>query len=141
VQQATPLKKVAPEPIEQPAPGSPLRNSFGVDDDEKKDEAPKDIAVDAAKETEKTTPNEVEKTAKQNGQKLDEIELDSEDDSEEDEEVIIHEVHQAAAPQVINRPHAAPAQPLPQQPQPQQRHLRGVDRARRRRETQPHLHP
>ena len=103
VQQATPLKKVAPEPIEQPASGSPLRKSFGVDDDEKKDEAPKDIAVDAAKETEKPTPNEVEQTAEQNGQKLDEIELDSEDDDEEDEEVIIHEVHQAAAPQVINR--------------------------------------
>ena len=103
MQQATPLKKVAPEPIEQPASGSPLRKSFGVDDDEKKDEAPKDIAVDAAKETEKPTPNEVEQTAEQNGQKLDEIELDSEDDDEEDEEVIIHEVHQAAAPQVINR--------------------------------------
>ena len=103
VQQATPLKKVAPEPIEQPALGSPLRKSFVVDADEKKDETPKDIAVDAAKEPEKTTPNEVEEKAEQNVQKPDELELDSEDSDEEEEEVIIHEVHQAAAPQVINR--------------------------------------
>ncbi|KAF2627511.1 DUF500-domain-containing protein [Macroventuria anomochaeta] len=88
VQEATPLKKVAPEPIEQPKPSSPLRKSIEVDDDEKKFELGKDTEKDALRKVD------------DNEEKLDEIELDSED---EEEEVVIHEVHQAAAPQVINR--------------------------------------
>ena len=96
VQEATPLKKVAPEPIEQPRPSSPLRKSIEVNNNEKKVELEKDTAKDTAKNTEK----EAEKKGEDNEEKLDEIELDSED---EEEEVVIHEVHQAAAPQVINR--------------------------------------
>ncbi|KAF3002489.1 hypothetical protein E8E13_005915 [Curvularia kusanoi] len=103
VEQATPLKKVAPEPIEQPASGSPLRKSFGADEDERKEEDTKDVAAPDVKEKEKTSPKEVEKKVEETEQKLDEIELDSEDDDDEEEDVIIHEVHQAAAPQVINR--------------------------------------
>ncbi|KAF1924825.1 DUF500-domain-containing protein [Didymella exigua CBS 183.55] len=47
-------------------------------------------------------PGEAEKSAAkvEDEDKLDDIELDSED---EEEDVIIHEVHQATAPQVINR--------------------------------------
>ncbi|KAJ4314412.1 hypothetical protein N0V94_006461 [Neodidymelliopsis sp. IMI 364377] len=88
VQEATPLKKVAPEPIAQPTPSSPLRTSTEVDNDEKV-ELEKDT-----KESIETKLNDVEKD-------LETIELDSDD--EEEEEVVIHEVHQAAAPQVINR--------------------------------------
>ena len=88
VQEATPLKKVAPEPIEQQKPSSPLRESIKVDSDEKK--------VELEKDAETST----EEKAEDNDENLDEIELDSED---EEEEVVIHEVHQAAAPQVINR--------------------------------------
>jgi hypothetical protein len=88
VQEATPLKKVAPEPIEQSKPSSPLRKSIEVDNEEKKIELEKD------------TKQETEKKGDDDEERLDEIELDSEDD---EEEVVIHEVHQAAAPQVINR--------------------------------------
>lgn len=87
VQEATPLKKVAPEPIEQPKPSSPLRKSIEVDNDDKTTEVEKDT---------KTNLND------EKDDKLEEIELDSES-SDEEEEVVIHEVHQAAAPQVINR--------------------------------------
>lgn len=93
VQEATPLKKIAPEPIEQPKLSSPLRKSIEVDSDEKT----------SLEETEKATEKhtaEAEKKVEDNEEKLDEIELDSED---EEEDVVIHEVHQAAAPQVINR--------------------------------------
>ena len=82
------MKKVAPEPIEQQKPSSPLRESIEVDSDEKK--------VELEKDAETSTKEKAE----DNDENLDEIELDSED---EEEEVVIHEVHQAAAPQVINR--------------------------------------
>ncbi len=85
VQEATPLKKLAPEPIAQPKLGSPLRQTFDVSDE--KTENSKPTAIDGNKIDDKE-------------EKLDEIELDSED---EEEDVVIHEVHQAAAPQVINR--------------------------------------
>lgn len=115
VLEATPMKKIAPEPIEQPKSSSPLRNSFGMEDDEKKEEVKKEVAAEPAKEKEQSSTQEVERKIEQSKEKLeekhaekpeeklDEIELDSEDDEEEDEEVVIHEVHQAAAPQVINR--------------------------------------
>ncbi|KAF9692200.1 hypothetical protein EKO04_010104 [Ascochyta lentis] len=81
VQEATPLKKVAPEPIAepiaQPESSSPLRKSVEMSDD-------RHAELEASH-----TDNEAD---------------DSESEDEEDEEdVVIHEVHQAAAPQVINR--------------------------------------
>ncbi|KAJ4375682.1 hypothetical protein N0V86_007215 [Didymella sp. IMI 355093] len=94
VQEATPLKKIAPEPIEQPGSPSPQRNSTEIYNDE---EAKLEKPIEEA--TEKSQA-EVETKVEDNEDKLDEIELDSE---EEEEEVVIHEVHQAAAPQVINR--------------------------------------
>jgi lipid-binding SYLF domain-containing protein len=97
VQEATPLKKVAPEPIEQPKSPSPLRNSTEIyNDEEARLENPTEKAAEKspAEAEQKVEENE------ENEEKLDDIELDSED---EEEEVVIHEVHQAAAPQVINR--------------------------------------
>ncbi|KAJ4402116.1 hypothetical protein N0V91_007477 [Didymella pomorum] len=94
VQEATPLKKIAPEPIEQPKSPSPLRNSTEIyNDEEAKLESPTMKGVEKS-------PAEADKKVEENEEKLDEIELDSED---EEDEVVIHEVHQAAAPQVINR--------------------------------------
>ncbi|KAJ4365483.1 hypothetical protein N0V95_000418 [Ascochyta clinopodiicola] len=84
VQEATPLRKVAPEPIEHPEPSSPLRTSSEVSN---------------GKHAELEADNRTES-------KVDEIsqDLDSEsEDEEEEEDIVIHEVHQAAAPQVINR--------------------------------------
>lgn len=80
------MKKVAPEPMTQPKVGSPLRQSFEVHGE--KTENDKHTAANGDKSGTKE-------------EKLDDIELDSE--SEEEEDVVIHEVHQAAAPQVINR--------------------------------------
>lgn len=87
VQEATPLKKVAPEPIAQP--GSPLRKSIEADNEDEKAELKKDVE------------QPIEPKVDTKDDKLDDIELDSE--SEDEEDVVIHEVHQAAAPQVINR--------------------------------------
>ncbi|KAF1349522.1 DUF500-domain-containing protein [Lizonia empirigonia] len=91
VQEATPLKKVAPEPIERSMPSSPLRQSIEVDNEK---------TAELEKDAEKKIDNSEEK-ADDTKDKLEEIELDS--DSEDEEDVVIHEVHQAAAPQVINR--------------------------------------
>ncbi|KAJ4338744.1 hypothetical protein N0V87_003659 [Didymella glomerata] len=97
VQEATPLKKVAPEPIEQPKSPSPLRSSTEIyNDEEARLENPTEKA---AEKSPAETEQKVEEN-EENEEKLDDIELDSED---EEEEVVIHEVHQAAAPQVINR--------------------------------------
>lgn len=99
VQEATPLKKVTPEPIERSMPSSPLRQSIEVDNEK---------TADLEKDAEKKIGNSEEKLddpkEKRNDSedKLEEIELDS-DSEDEEEDVVIHEVHQAAAPQVINR--------------------------------------
>ena len=94
VQEATPLKKVTPEITEQPKPNSPLRKSIEIEDDEKKVELEKEPKENLVfeKDTQKKTEDKEERP--------EEIELDSDD---EEEEIVIHEVHQAAAPQVINR--------------------------------------
>lgn len=90
IHEATPLSKVAPEPI--PQPGSPLRKSVEADHDEE---------VDVKANVEKPTENKIDNIVNNKDDKLDDVYLDS--DCEDEEDVIIHEVHQAAAPQVINR--------------------------------------
>lgn len=91
IQEATPLKKVAPEPI--PQPGSPLRNSIEANNEDNTVEAKKDI------EAPTSSPTAAAPAVKDD--KLDDIEGDCDSDSEED--IVIHEVHQATAPQAINR--------------------------------------
>ncbi|KAJ4987574.1 duf500 domain protein [Stagonosporopsis vannaccii] len=91
VQEATPLKKAALERIAQP--GSPLRKSIEADNEDEK--------VDAKEGVEQPTENKMDDKVNAKDDKLDEIDLESE--SEDEEDVVIHEVHQAAAPQVINR--------------------------------------
>lgn len=86
VQEATPLKKVTPEPIERSMPSSPLRQSIEVDNEK---------TAELEKDTEKKIGNSEEK--------LDDPKEERNDSEDEEEEVVIHEVHQAAAPQVINR--------------------------------------
>lgn len=96
VQEATPLKKIAREPIKQPKPNSPLRKSTEVEDDEEK------VELEKGPEEKTVLEKDSQKKAENKEEKSEEIELDS-DDEEEEEDVVIHEVHQAAAPQVINR--------------------------------------
>lgn len=96
VQEATPLRNLSPEPIAQP--GSPLRNSFGPESDNKAVEKATDMTSETTKDEQPTTT-----TAPTNkDDKLSDVDLSS-DSEEEDEDIVIHEVHAAAAPQVINR--------------------------------------
>lgn len=96
VQAATPLRKVAPEPIAQPEPSSPLPSSADVDEKAQLEKSTDKVDDEEKTQLEKSTDSGVDNIEKD----LDPIESDSD---EEEEEVVIHEVHQAAAPQVINR--------------------------------------
>ncbi|UPX13320.1 uncharacterized protein EKO05_0003836 [Ascochyta rabiei] len=88
VHEATPLKKVAPEPIEQPAPSSPLQRSVEVGHDQ---------------HAEGEADNHAESKVDDISQDLDSESESEDEDEDEEEDIVIHEVHQATAPQVINR--------------------------------------